>query len=146
MRGEKIYEYDLEVTGLTDSGVTLQGILSGQEKVPPQGVRIDIAFEGRATGRLAGRVRGVDYVRVRADGRIDLDIRAVIETENGSRIALSADGVAVPRAGEPIADLCENVILSTAAEDYAWVNARQVWGVGTVNFAAGKVHIDAYMQ
>jgi len=146
MRGEKIYEYDLDVTGLTDSGVTLQGILSGQEKVPPQGVRIDIAFEGRATGRLAGRVRGVDYVRVRADGRIDLDIRAVIETENGSRIALSADGVAVPRAGEPIADLCENVILSTAAEDYAWVNARQVWGVGTVNFAAGKVHIDAYMQ
>ena len=146
MRGEKIYEYDLDVTGVTDSGVTLQGILSGQERVPPQGVRIDIAFEGRATGRLAGRVRGVDYARMRADGRIDLDIRAVIETENGSRIALSADGVAVPRAGEPIADLCENVSLSTAAEDYAWVNTRQVWGVGTVNFAVGKVHIDAYMQ
>lgn len=146
MRGEKIYEYDLDVTGVTDSGVTLQGILSGQERVPPQGVRIDIAFEGRATGRLAGRVRGVDYVRMRADGRIDLDIRAVIETENGSRIALSADGVAVPRAGEPIADLCENVSLSTAATDYAWVNTRQVWGVGTVNFAVGKVHIDAYMQ
>lgn len=146
MRGEKIYEYDLDVTGVTDSGVTLQAILSGQERVPPQGVRIDIAFDGRATGRLAGRVRGVDYVRMRADGRIDLDIRAVIETGNGSRIALSADGVAVPRAGEPIADLCENVSLSTAAEDYAWVNTRQVWGVGTVNFAAGKVHIDAYMQ
>jgi len=143
MRGEKIYEYDLDVTGVTDSGVTLQGILSGQERVPPQGVRIDIAFEGRATGRLAGRVRGVDYVRMR---RIDLDIRAVIETENGSRIALSADGVAVPHAAEPIADLCENVTLSTAAADYAWVNTRQVWGVGTVNFAAGKVHIDAYMQ
>ena len=146
MRGEKIYEYDLDVTGVTDSGVTLQAILSGQERVPPQGVRIDIAFEGRAAGRLAGRVRGVDYVRIRADGRMDLDIRAVIETENGSRIALTADGVAVPRAGEPIADLSENVRLSTAAEDCAWVNTRQVWGVGTVNFAVGKVHIDAYMQ
>jgi hypothetical protein len=115
-------------------------------KVPSQGVRIDIAFEGRAVGRLAGRVRGVDYARMRADGRIDLDIRATIETEDGHRIALAADGVATPRAGEPIADLFENVILSTAAESYAWVNPRQVWGVGTVNFAAGKIHIDAYMQ
>ena len=83
---------------------------------------------------------------MRADGRIDLDIRAVIDIENGLRIALSADGVAVPRAGEPIGDLSENVSLSTAATDYAWVNARQVWGVGTVNFAVGKVHVDAYMQ
>ena len=146
MRGEKIYEYDLDVTGLTDYGVSLEAILSGKEKVPPQGLRIDIAFEGRGTGRLAGRVRGVDYARMRADGRIDLDIRAVIETENGSRIALSADGVAVPRAAEPIGDLSENVTLGTAAEDYAWVNARQVWGVGTVNFAVGKVHVEAYMQ
>jgi hypothetical protein len=146
MRGEKIFECDLNVTGVTDSGVSLQDILSGQKRVPPQGVRIDIALEGRATGRLTGRVRGVDYVRMCADGRVDLDIRAVIETEQGSRIALSADGVAVPRTTEPIADLSENVRLSTAAEEYAWVNTRQVWGVGTVNFAAGIVHIDAYMQ
>jgi hypothetical protein len=146
MKGEKIYEYDLDVTGMTDCGVTLQAILSGQANVPPQGVRIDIAFEGRAKGRLVGRVRGVDYIRMRADGRVDLDIRAIIETEDGHRIALSADGVAVPRAAEPIADLSENVSLTTAAGNYAWVNTRQVWGIGTVNFATGKVHIDAFMQ
>jgi hypothetical protein len=62
------------------------------------------------------------------------------------RIALSADGVAMPRVAEPIADLLENVSLSTAAEEYVWVNTRQVWGVGTVNFAVGKIHIDACMQ
>ena len=146
MRGEKIYEYDLDVTGVTDYGITLEAILSGQERVPPQGLRIDVAFEGRAIGRLAGRVRGVDYLRMRADGRVDLDIRAIVETEDGRRIALSADGVAMPRAAEPIADLLENVSLTTAAEDYAWVNTRQVWGVGTVDFATGKIHIDAYIQ
>jgi hypothetical protein len=146
MKGEKIYEYDLDVTGVTDYGVTLEAILSGQVEVPPQRVRFDIAFEGHAVGRLAGRVRGVDYVRMRADGRIDLDIRASLETAAGRGIAMSADGVAMPRASEPIADLCENVILFTATEDYAWVNTRQVWGVGTVDFAAGKIHIDAYMQ
>ena len=146
MRGEKIYEYDLDVTGVTDYGVSLDAILSGKERVPPQGLRIDIAFEGRASGRLAGRVLGVDYARMRADGRVDLDIRAIIETADGRRIALSADGVAVLRAAEPIADLSENVRLDTAGEDYAWVNTRQIWATGTVNFATGKIHIDAYMQ
>src|SRR3990172_10307978 len=113
MRGEKIYEYDLDVTGMTDYGVSLYAILSGKEKkkIPPQGVRIDVAFEGRAIGRLAGRVRGIDYLRIRADGRIDLDIRAIVETTDGHRIALSADGVATPRAAEPIADPFYNLIL-----------------------------------
>jgi hypothetical protein len=146
MRGEKIYEYDLDFTGVTDYGVSMEAILSAKEKVPPQGARFDVAFEGRAKGRLSGRVRGVDYLRMRADGRIDLDIRATIETEDGHRIALSADGVGLPRVTEPIADLCENVCLTTAAANYAWVNTRQIWAPGTVNLAAGKVHIDAYMQ
>lgn len=146
MKGEKIYEYILDATGMTDFGITLEAILSGQTRIPPQGVRLDVAFDGRATGRLAGRVHGVDFTKMRADGRIDLDIRAVIETDDGHKIALSADGVASPRASEPIADLFENVSLTTAAGEYQWVNARQVWGVGTVDFAAGKIRIEGYMQ
>ena len=109
--------------------------------VPPQGLRFDVALEGHAGGRLTGRVWGFDYIRARADGRMDLDIRATIETEDGQRIALSADGVAMPRAAEPIADLFENITLRTAAEDYEWVNTRQIWGFGTVNFSTGKIHI-----
>jgi hypothetical protein len=146
MRGEKIYEYDLDVTGVVDYGISLADIMAGTAAIPPQGARIDVAFEGRAKGRLSGRVRGVDYLVIRADGRVDLDIRATIETDDGQRIALSADGVGVPRATEPVADLCENVRLTTAAADYAWVNRRQVWAPGTVNFATGKIHIDAYEQ
>jgi hypothetical protein len=91
-------------------------------------------------------VRGIDYPRLSADGRVDLDIRAIIETDDGYRIALSADGVGAPRAAEPVADLSENISLSTVAKDYVWVNTRQIWGSGTVNFATGKIHIDAYMQ
>jgi hypothetical protein len=44
MRGEKIYEYDLDVTGMTDYGVSLDAVLSGEAKIPQQGVRIDVAF------------------------------------------------------------------------------------------------------
>ncbi|MEO7102727.1 MAG: DUF3237 family protein [Gemmatimonadaceae bacterium] len=146
MNGEKIYEYDLDVTGMTDYGMTLDAILSGQTPIPPQGVRLDVAFAGVATGRIAGRVHGTDFTRMRADGRIDLDIRAVIETHDGRRIALSADGIAAPRAAEPAADLFENVALTTTASEYLWVNARQIWGVGTINFATGKIHIEGFMQ
>ena len=146
MRGEKIYEYDLDVTGMTDYGVSLDALLSGKEKIPPQGARVDVVFEGLATGRLTGRVRGIDHTVMRADGRVDLDIRAVIETADGQRIALSADGVAVPRVGEPVGDIWENVRLTTAVPDYAWVNSRQIWAYGTVNFATGTIHVEAYMQ
>ena len=146
MRGEKIYSYDLDVTGVTDYGVTLDAILEGEIAIPPQGVRLDVAFAGRASGRVSGQVTGVDFVRLRADGRIDLDIRASIVTDTGERIALSADGVAVPRAGERVADLFENITLSTAAGSFGWVNTRLVWGIGTVDFTAGKIHIDGYMQ
>ncbi len=46
MRGEKIYECDFNITGMTDYGVTLDKLLSGTEKVPLQGARIDVAFDG----------------------------------------------------------------------------------------------------
>ena len=146
VEGEKIYEYDADITGLTEYGVSLTGALSGNETVPPQGARFDVPFEGHAKGRLSGSVRGVDFLNLRADGRMELDIRATIETEDGCRIALSADGVALPHQGEPIAELYENVKLTTAFADLAWVNARQIWASGTVNLATGKIHIDAFMQ
>jgi hypothetical protein len=94
MQGEKIYEYDLDVTGVTDCGMSLEALLSGKEPVPPRGLRTAIAFDGRAQGRLV----------------------------------LSPDDVAVPHAAEPVADLCDNVTLGTAAREYLEVNARQVWG------------------
>jgi hypothetical protein len=146
MNGEKIYEYDLDITGVTDYGITMQSILAGEAKIPPQGARFDVAFAGNGTGRLSGRVSGVDYLRMRADGRLDLDIRATIEASDGVRIALSADGVGTMRPGEPVCDLSENVSLITAAPGYEWAMTRQIWGVGSVNLATGKIHIEAYMQ
>ncbi len=146
MVGEKIYEYDLDITGLTDYGLTLNVIGSGQAPIPPPGARIDVASEGRASGRISGHVRGVDYLWIRADGSINLNIQATITTDDGYRIALSADGTAMPRSGEPVSDLYENVRLTTAAPEYAWMNARQIWASGTVNMANGKIHIEAYMQ
>jgi hypothetical protein len=146
MRGEKIYDMELDITGVTDYGVSMDAILAGQEAIPLHGARFDLAVDGRYEGRLAGRAHGVDYLRVRADGRIELDLHVIIETEDGHRIALSGDGQAAPRPGEPVLDIFANVRLSTASKDYAWVNERQIWGVGTASLTTGKVRAEGFMQ
>jgi hypothetical protein len=44
-KGDKIYQYDLDVTGITDYGLSLDAILSGKETPPLQRVHIDVAKE-----------------------------------------------------------------------------------------------------
>lgn len=146
MKGEKVYELELDITGVTDYGVSMDAILAQKEAIPLQGARFDLAVAGRGQGRLSGRAQGVDYLRVRADGSIELDLHLTIETDDGRRIALSGGGLAAPRNGEPILEIFANVRLSTAAKEYAWVNMRQIWGVGTASLATGKVHVEGYME
>ena len=147
MRGEKIYECDFNITGVTDYGVTLDALLSGTERVPLQGARVDVAFDGDIKGRITGKVRnGVEYLQLRADGRTDLDGRATIETDDGHRIAMRIEGVATLRVNEPMLDLAANVRLTTAAEKYDWVNTRQIWGLATINLATGKIHVESFLQ
>jgi hypothetical protein len=146
LTGEKIYEMDLDLTGVTDFGVSMDAIITGKEAIPLQGARFDLAVNGRTKGRLAGRAHGADYLRVRADGRMELDLHLTIETENGRRIALSGDGQAAPRGGEPTLDIFGNIRLSSADKEYSWVNERQIWSVGTASLATGKIHVEAFMQ
>lgn len=146
MRGEKIYEQEFDLTGVTDYGMSMDAIVAGKEKIPLQGARFDLAVDGRSKGRVAGRAHGFDYLRVRADGRMELDLHLTVETDDGHRIALSGDGQAAPRNGEPIFDLFGNIRLSTASKEYAWVNERQIWTIGTASLATGKMHIEAFMQ
>jgi hypothetical protein len=146
MKGEKIYEIELDLTGVTDYGMSIDALLTGREAIPLQGARLDLAVDGRSKGRLAGRAHGVDYLRIRADGRMELNLHLTVETDDGLRIALSGDGQAAPRNGEPILDIFGNIRLSTASKEYAWVNERQIWSVGTASLATGKIHAEAFMQ
>lgn len=89
MRGEKIYEQELDLNGVTEYGVSMDALVAGREAVPLHGARFDLAIDGRSKGRLAGRAHGFDYVRVRADGRMELDLHLTVETDDGLRVALS---------------------------------------------------------
>ncbi|HEY5408034.1 MAG TPA: DUF3237 family protein [Ginsengibacter sp.] len=110
--GEPLYEYTLSITGLTEYGVSLQELASGKIPPPPEGARFDVAFAGEASGsKLSGKVTGIDYLHIRADGRFQLDVHAEITTQDGQKISLKADGVAMPRKDSSISDLRENVTL-----------------------------------
>ncbi len=143
--GDLLYEYTVKFTGMTDYGVSLDALMAGDAAPPAEGARFDVAFEGEATGpRLKGNLKGVDYLQIRADGRFQLHIHAEITTEGGERIAFFADGVATPREGSTIADLRENVTLTTSSKAYAWVNTLQIWATGTVDLAEQVVRIKGY--
>lgn len=143
--GEALYEYSLNITGLTEYGVSFEDLTSGKIPPPPEGARFDVAFAGEASGtKLGGKVIGVDYLYIRADGRFQLDIHAEITTEDGQKISLKADGVAIPRKDSSISDLRENVTLFSSSKNYSWVNTIQVWGIGTVDLAMQMIHIKGY--
>jgi hypothetical protein len=143
--GELLYEYTLNVVGVSEYGVSLESLASGQLPPPPEGARFDVAFEGALSGpKLQGTIKGVDYAAVRADGRFDLHIHAEITTRDGGKLALFADGVALPRPGTPIFELRENATLFTAEPAYKWVNPLQVWGVGTVDLENRVIRIRGY--
>ena len=143
--GALIYEYTARFTDVTSYGIALADVFAGVIAPPPEGLRSDVGFEGPVSGpALRGTVTGVDYGNLRADGRAELHIHACISTEDGKNIALAADGVATVENGSPVAQLRENVTLTTSEPSYAWLNPLQIWATGTADFAAGEIHVTAY--
>lgn len=143
-RGELVYEYTAKLTGFTDYGASIEELLAGAAP-PPSGLRVDIEFEGEVHGKLAGRVKGIDYLNVRADGRMELDIKATITTLAGERIAISAGGVCIPQPGSPVSLLRENVKLTTAHPQHAWVNTLEFWAAGEADMSKREIRVCGYL-
>ncbi len=141
---ELLYSYTLK-TKVTEYGVSIKDILAGKAAPPPQGARFDVALEGVVHGpKVKGKVIGIDYINMRANGHAQLHIHAEITAEDGEKIALFAGGIATPEHGTGIFRLVENVTLTTASPKYSWVNKLQVWGQGTFDPVRGEVKINGY--
>jgi len=143
---EHLYEEKACITGLAEFGASFQGLISGQETLPPQGARFDMNFEGEFSGpKLKGKIAGVDYIYMRGDGNTRRHVHAEITTEDGERISFLADGVSLPEEGSGIFQLRENVTLHTGSPAYSWVNQLQIWARGTADMAKGEIHIKGYV-
>lgn len=141
-----IFEEHLQLTGMTEYGFGWEELNAGKETVPAEGARFDISFEGILKGpRITGKVKGVDYLTVRADGKFILNLQAIVITDDGESVALEEDGILIPDEEDPhYADLQLNMKFTTATPRYAWLNKKMVWGIGRVNREHGTIHIQAY--
>lgn len=98
----------------------------------PLGTRIDFPFEGVATSpHWEGKreVRGVDYVTLRPDGNMDLQIRGTIGTKRDT-VAYQATGVSLG-ISKTEARPQELITFQTGNEELSWLN--DVIGVGLGN-------------
>jgi len=97
----------------------------------PGGMRVDFPFTGTATGpHWEGEwpVKGVDYVTIRSDNNLALDIRATIG-EGRDVIAYRGSGVSI-RLDEKTAEPYELLTFETAGERFSWLNTCIAVGLG----------------
>ena len=97
----------------------------------PAGMRINFPFEGTASGpHWEGELPlvGVDYVTVRGDGHMDLDIHGVIG-EGREKIGYRATGVSVA-IDKTTAEPQELITFETQREDLAFLNTSVGVGLG----------------
>lgn len=144
--GEHLFDEELHLTGIDEFGVSFEELMSGRASLPPQGARFDVAYEGAVEGdRIKGYIKGLDYVRVSADGSFQLNIYATLRTDDGEKVAVSSSGVLYPpKQGSSVAELRLNMQFATASPAYTWVNALQAWGTGSVDFETREISMKIY--
>lgn len=139
-----LFNESAHVTGITEYGISWDKVVSGVISPPPEGARVDIFFEGLIEGpNIAGAIRGVDYLEIRADRRFMLNIYATIITDNGKLVTLHESGLFIP-AGDGIAHLQLNMKFTTGGPEYAWVNKIQGWGLGHVDMERNEITVTAF--
>lgn len=88
-------------------------------------------FEGPALRGRVLPVAGGDWISVRDDGSMRLDVRIVLETDDGALIYMTYGGVGLADADGSLS-LRTAPLFETADERYTWLNRLQAVATGTV--------------
>lgn len=98
----------------------------------PQGTRVIVGITGgTVTGpRVNGTVQplGADWLTMRADGTAQLDVRALILTDDGASIHVSYKGIM--SRGESGARIVTAPLFETGDERYSWLTQLQAIATG----------------
>jgi hypothetical protein len=112
----------------------LHATLQAPAVVPggPNGTRVIVPITGgtvkgpRLNGTLAHL--GADWLTMRADGTAQLDVRALINTNDGAVIHVSYKGIMAPTDSGP--RIITAPLFETGHENYTWLNAVQAIAIG----------------
>jgi hypothetical protein len=136
-----LFEEDVRLVEIKEYGFSFKAFMQKRQSLPPEGLQFDIHFEGKVFGELInGNIVGVDYLTVRSDGRLFLNLHAIITTNDGARIKVTESGI------NDMGTLRLSMNFHTNDARYMWLNQKHVWGVGEVNFETGQVKIKGYQH
>ena len=143
---ELAYKGEFQLIGETSFGVDFQSVLTGAKSIPPEGLRFDFPIKGTLNeGKIKGGISGTDYLLVRADGMQKVHVHAVIDTEDGERIAYLAEGINILDPETLTTKVKATATLQTASDKYAWVNKNRFNVKVDVDIQKGKAAITGYV-
>jgi hypothetical protein len=121
----------------TAAGIVLAGGPLGTRTIVPV---TGGTFEGpRLKGSIAD-MPGGDWVNVRADGSIRLDVRLVLKTDDGAAIYMTYSGIGARKDGAYALRTAPQ--FETGDERYSWLNNVQAVGIGSSG--SGAVTYEVY--
>ncbi|MBU4317018.1 MAG: DUF3237 domain-containing protein [Proteobacteria bacterium] len=127
-RLEHLCSYKADVTNRVNFGDT------------PFGKRYDVYFEGSVTGqKLSGKMHGIDYVLKRSDGIAELNVKAVLVTEDNVNVSVQISGY---MNGEELKDT--QIKMVTGHEKYSWLMSKIIIGKGKA--ANNRLELDYYYE
>jgi hypothetical protein len=98
-------------------------------------------FAGPKLNGTIADVAGGDWVTVRPDGSMKLDVRLVLRTDDGAHILMTYSGVGRSDPGG-VTTLRTAPLFETGDDRYAWLNSIQAAAHGTTD--AESVSYDVY--
>jgi len=111
----------------------------------PQGTRTIASVTGGsfAGAKLSGTIvpPGGDWVSVRADRTIRLDVRLLLVTDDGESILMTYNGIG-ERQKDGTTSLRTAPTFETGSENYRWLNNVQAVGIGSAK--PGSVTYEVY--
>ena len=111
----------------------------------PGGRRIDLHLAGDADpdGRVQGHLEGVDYLTVRADGVLQLNVHATLRTADGDLVAVRGRGMATPTPEGTMAGRLA-CTFQTASEKLSWLNTTLGVAATKANMRTGELRLAGY--
>lgn len=111
----------------------------------PSGTRVIVGITGGTVAgpKINGTIAhlGADWLTIRADGTAQLDVRALITTDDGASIHAHYSGIMSPGAdGAP--RIVTAPLFEVGDERYSWLNALQTVAIGAAG--TGTVDYDVY--
>jgi len=137
-----LFEIKYDLLSVEEFGSSFEALMQGKLEIPKEGFRVNVSLKGVVSGpEFEGTATAVDYAYVRADGRMQLDVKATITTVDGKNISFAGVGVAIPQQDGSLR-LAESVTLFSSHPEYAHLNTLLIWGLGTS--AQNKVDLKFY--